>query len=153
MSYIKIQKIAKENIGIPEKGHIYMGYDDTNYGKGLWIKDDDGSAAYYIITETLPIPVITSFAPTSAVVGDTVIINGYNFVENDTVVTFNGFFATSIVFLSVNQISVVIPSVSVGSATVVVSTPHGSSSYTTFTIIEAPYYLSGNDPIGLNNLL
>ena len=50
MSYIKIQKITKENVDTPEKGYIYFGYDDTDtQNKGLWIKDDDGSDAYYIL--------------------------------------------------------------------------------------------------------
>jgi len=34
MSYIKIQKIAKETVDTPEKGYVYFGYDDTDNGKG-----------------------------------------------------------------------------------------------------------------------
>jgi hypothetical protein len=152
MSYIKIQKIAKENIGTPEKGYIYFGYDDTAFGKGLWIKDDDGSLAYYILAEASPIPVITGFDPTSAAVGETIIIFGNNFIDGQTTVTFNGFFA-NVVFLSVTEISVIIPyEAVVGTASVVASTPNGSSSPVSF-VVTSPYYLGGNDPIGLNNLL
>ena len=43
MSYIKIQNIIKERVGIPENDYIYFGYDDG----GLWIKDD-GLIPYYI---------------------------------------------------------------------------------------------------------
>jgi hypothetical protein len=132
MSYIKIQKIKKENIGVPEKGYIYFGYDDdVNTGKGLWIKDDDGSAAYHILAQ----PVITGFNPTTAYAGDNISIIGYNFISGQTTVTFNGFFA-SVVFLSTTEISVIIPySISGGVADVVVSTINGSSSPASFIII------------------
>jgi hypothetical protein len=58
MSYIKIKKIKKEFEGtttpieVPEKGYIYLGYDDSSVGglgRGLWVIDDDGTEATYVI--------------------------------------------------------------------------------------------------------
>ena len=39
-----MQKIRKEGVDVPEKGYIYLGYDDNTVGgekNGLWLKNDD----------------------------------------------------------------------------------------------------------------
>jgi hypothetical protein len=130
MSYIKVAKIVKETVDIPEKGYIYFGYDSG----GLWIRDDDGTSPYYILSGYASSPSISSFYPTSAFVGDTITINGNNFIKDTTSVTFNGVSGTSVTVLSVTQLTVVVPNTSTGAVNVIVKTPNGSSSPASFTV-------------------
>lgn len=108
MSYIKIQKILKEEVETPEPGYIYLGYDDSSVGStgnGLWIKNDDGSEAYYILSGYATNPSISSIFPAdSAYIGNTIVINGANFVPFNTQVTFNGVSGTSVNVLSAIQL-------------------------------------------------
>ena len=111
MSYIKIQKILKEDVETPEDGYIYFGYDDPTVGSGVtggfWIKDDTGSGATYLFNGYSNAPSIISINPTSAYNGDTILISGINFL-GDVVATFSGITGMTTV-ISPNQISVIIP--------------------------------------------
>ena len=137
MSYIKIQKIRKEDVETPEKGYIYVGYDDSTVGgsgSGLWIKDDDGNLAYYVLTGSGTGPTITNIQPAdSSFVGDTITINGTNFVNGYTIVTFGGVSGTSVNVLTSGQLTVVVPN-NLGSVSVAVHTPYGVSSDFSYTI-------------------
>ena len=124
MSYIKIQKIAKELVDTPEKNHIYFGYDSG----GLWLKDDDGTDAYYILNGYASQPTILNFNPsTGSFNGDTLTINGSNFISFNTTVTFNGVLGTSVNVTSANSLTVVVPDTP-GNVPVIVTTTYGGSS-------------------------
>ncbi|MEJ7586150.1 MAG: hypothetical protein WKI04_01185 [Ferruginibacter sp.] len=62
-------------------------------------------------------PTVTSFSPTSAALGNTVIINGTNFTGT-TIVSFGGVNATSFTVSSSTQISAVVPLTTSGSVSV-----------------------------------
>jgi len=140
MSYIKIQKIKKEQvknlIELPEKGYVYLGYDDTTVGgdgQGLWIIDDDGTV-FYVLSGTGSAPTITSISPAgSSFVGDTITINGTNFINGSTIVTFGSASGTTVNVLSTGQLTVVVPN-NLGSVSVVVTTSYGVSNSSSYTI-------------------
>ena len=138
MSYIKIQKIKKENVETPEKGYIYLGYDDESVegvASGLWVKNDDGTDAYYVLSGYATNPIITSISPSSvSYIGDSITIYGNNFVPGNTNVSFNGTYGTSVNVLSLNQLTVVVPNVQ-GTVNIIVTTTVGSSEAFPYTII------------------
>jgi len=125
MSYIKIEKIVKETVETPEEGHVYFGYDDG----GFWKKDDNGSVSY-ILEGISSAPAILSFVPAqSAFIGDTIIINGANFIGSDISVTFETFLGINPIIVNPFQLKVTIP---IGVSTnenipVVVKTLNGES--------------------------
>lgn len=82
----------------------------------------------------LPLPVITSFAPTTAAVGGSVVITGKNFTGTTgaTGVKFNGVNATSYVVNSATQITAVVPSGSTGAVSV--TNTGGTATKTGFTV-------------------
>ncbi len=84
----------------------------------------------------IPVPVISSFAPTSAAVGATVVLTGTGFT-GATAVTFGGVPAASFNVDSPTQISAV---VAAGGATgsIAVTTPGGTGTRTGFTFIAPP---------------
>lgn len=143
MSYIKIQKIKKENLNdpdfIPEKGYVYLGYDDQTVdgvNSGLWLKDDDGSDAFYILAQNNARPVISQFFPTNyASNGNTISIYGENFIPFSTTVTFNGVPGINVTVLSSIQLTVVVPNVS-GEVEVIVTTGYGYSAPKNYNIIH-----------------
>jgi len=79
----------------------------------------------------VPKPTITSFSPTSASAGDTVIITGTNFT-GATVVSFGGSAATSFSIVSATSISAKVGSGATGSVSVV--TPGGTATLAGFTL-------------------
>jgi len=116
MSYIKIQKILKEEVETPEEGYIYFGYDDSTVGSGVtsgvtggfWMKDDTGSGATYLFAGYSNAPNIISFNPTSSAFnGDTITIYGINFF-GAVVASFSGITGITTVVNS-NQLTVIIP--------------------------------------------
>jgi hypothetical protein len=127
-----MQMINKEMIDIPEPGYIYFGYDDG----GLWIRKDDGTVAYYILTgEGGSAPSISYLSPTIDIVGSTINIIGNNFIQGGTTVTFGGsIVGLSVTVLSVTSLTVVVPYISPGSVSVVVTTSYGSSVPVYFTV-------------------
>lgn len=127
MSYIKIQKISKDTVETPEKGYIYFGFDEDPI-KGPWIKDDDGTTRYILISNDAT-PQIYSISPAnSAFNGDTITINGANFILGDTSVYFDNELGLDVTVLSVYQLTVVIPNNVTGSITITVQTSYGSDS-------------------------
>jgi len=133
MSYIKIKKILKEEVDTPEEGYIYFGFDDPS--KGPWVKDDDGSEAYYILSGSESNPSIVSISPTSSAFnGDTITINGTNFIPSITSVKFDSKLGLDINVLSVTQLTVIVPSEISGIVSIVVSTTYGSSLPVLYTI-------------------
>lgn len=143
MSYIKIQKIKKEDLNnpefTPEKGYVYLGYDDetvNGVNSGLWLKNDDGTNAYYILAQNDAKPKINQFFPTNyASNGNTISIYGENFIPFSTNVTFGGIPGINITVLSSIQLTVIVPDVS-GTVDVVVSTGYGYSDPKDYTIIH-----------------
>lgn len=130
MSYIKIQKIVKENVDIPEKGYIYFGYDSG----GLWIKDDDGTPAYYILAGYSTLPTISSISPSQGYEGQQISVYGNGFVAN-AIVNFGNITATTVNVLSSTQITVIVPSgVGTGIVSVNVTTQNGTSNSVNFII-------------------
>lgn len=126
MSYIKIKKISKEDVETPEKGYIYFGFDDPS--NGPWIKDDDGSDAYYIFSGYDSEPKIISVNPiNSAFNGDTITINGTNFIPSITSVNFDDKMGLDVNVLSVTQLTVIVPSDITGNVSITVSTLYGDS--------------------------
>ncbi len=143
MSYIKIKKIKKEVTGtntpieVPEQGYIYLGYDDSSVGgigQGLWIIDDDGTESRYVLSGLGSNPTINSIDPSnSSYIGNTITLNGTNFINGSTIVTFGGVSATTVTFLSPTLITVVVPDV-LGTISVVATTIYGNSSPFEYTI-------------------
>jgi len=132
MSYIKIQKIKKNSIESSEKNYIYFGCDDG----GIWIKKEDGSS-YYILYGYSSYPSIIGFDTINSHIGDTLIINGINFVTNVTSVTFNNVLVTSVSVLSSTQLSVMIPTtVTAGDVPIFVSTCYGLSQSVSHIILN-----------------
>jgi len=133
-----MQKILKEEIDTPEKGYIYLGYDDNSVGginNGLWIKNDDGTAAFYILSGYGSEPTITSIFPLdSAYIGDTITINGSNFIPSQTHVTFDGVESINVNVLSLNQLTLTVPFVE-GNVSIVVTTGYGNSSPFSYTVV------------------
>lgn len=129
MSYIKMQKIIKENVDIPEKGYIYFGYDDG----GLWIKNDDGTPAYYILAGYGSAPTISSLNPSQGYAGQQISIFGTGFA-GDSIVNFGSNQASNVTVLSSTQINVVVPSITTGAISVTVTTQNGTSNSVTFTV-------------------
>jgi hypothetical protein len=84
---------------------------------------------------TPPAPVISSIQPTQGSPGVTITINGAN-LEGATVVTFGGVPAASFVVVSPTQISAVVAPNSV-TGPVAVTTPGGTASYGSFTMLPA----------------
>lgn len=83
----------------------------------------------------VPAPVITSFAPTSGVPGQTVIISGSNFTPGSTV-SFGSVTAASVTVVSPSQIQAVVPGGAGGILTV--TTTGGTASLPGFTFVPAP---------------
>lgn len=137
MSYIKIKKIQKEEVDTPESGYIYLGYDDESVGgvgSGLWLKDDNGVVAHYVLSDYSSKPTITSFDPSSSTsVGNVLTINGTNFIPSITSVLFNDKLGTSVDVLSVTQLTVIVPDTT-GQTNIIVSTAYGSSNSVSYTI-------------------
>lgn len=101
--------------------------------------DIDPSTAIYLknLVDTGTAPnnptVITTFSPTLGAPGTSVTISGYNFAANSTV-QFNGVAASSVTFVSANQLTAVVPS---GATTgpITVTGPGGTdTSYENFTV-------------------
>lgn len=141
MSYIKIQKIKKEDLNgpefTPEKGYVYLGYDDDTVdgvSSGLWLKNDDGTTAYYILAQNDAKPKINHFFPNNyANNSHTISIWGENFIPFSTNVTFGGVAGINVTVLSSIQLTVIVPDVS-GTVDVVVSTGYGYSDPKDYTI-------------------
>jgi len=83
----------------------------------------------------IPVPVITSFTPTSAASDTTVTINGTGFT-GATAVAFGGTDATSFTVVSATTITAVVASGSSGNVSVL--TPGGTATLAGFTFIPAP---------------
>lgn len=141
MSYIKIQKIKKEDLNgtefTPEKGYVYLGYDDDTVdgvSSGLWLKNDDGKTAYYILAQNDAKPKINHFPTNYANNNQTISIWGENFIPFSTKVTFDGVDGNVTVLSSI-QLTVVVPNVS-GLVDVVVSTAYGYSDPKKYNIVH-----------------
>jgi hypothetical protein len=138
MSYIKIAKIVKETVEVPEKGYVYFGYDTG----GLWLKDDDGTPAYYILAGYGVPPSLISASPTSGYVGQTINLYGTGFIANATAVyfsstsanTFSSTSASTVTVLSPTQLTVVVPNIPDGIYFIYLITQYGTSSFVPFTI-------------------
>lgn len=148
MSYIKIKKIKKEINGtttpieIPEKGYIYLGYDDSSVGgigDGLWIINDDGTEAHYVLSGLGSNPTITSITPSSSYNGDTITIIGENFIKDLTTITFDGVEATTVTFLSPSMLTAVVPQGVIGVIPIVATTMYGVSNSYSYTINYQSY--------------
>lgn len=138
MSYIKIQKIKKEDIETPEKGYVYFGYDDLTVdgtSHGFWIKDDDGTAAQYIVGQNDAKPTIVQLPVIPPNNGDTISIYGTNFVPNNTIVTFSGTSGIDVKVLTSNLLTIVVPNVN-GDVPVVIATAFGYSDPANLTVIH-----------------
>lgn len=83
----------------------------------------------------IPAPSITSFTPSTATVGQTVIIIGTNFTDA-TNVSFGGIASKSYTVLTANTITAIIDNGNSGNVSV--TTPGGSASLSGFTFIPAP---------------
>lgn len=83
----------------------------------------------------IPEPTITLFTPSTATVGQTVIIIGTNFTDA-TNVSFGGIAAKSYTVLTANTITAIIDNGNSGNVSV--TTPGGSASLAGFTFIPAP---------------
>jgi hypothetical protein len=98
----------------------------ATYGRGLW------ESPLYIGTP-LPVPVVTSFSPTSAAKGNTVTISGSNFTGISSV-TFGGIAAGSFSVVNSGTITAVIGNGSSGN--VVVANASGTGTLAGFTYIN-----------------
>ncbi len=83
----------------------------------------------------IPVPVISSFTPTSAGNGASVVITGSNF-SGATGVSFGGMAALSFVINSATQITAIVGNGTSGSVSV--TTPGGTGSLSGFTFIQPP---------------
>jgi hypothetical protein len=91
----------------------------------------------------IPAPTITSFTPSSATVGQTVIIIGTNFTDA-TNVSFGGVAAKSFTVLTSNTITAIIDNGNSGNVSV--TTPGGSASLAGFTFILPPPTITSFTP-------
>jgi FG-GAP-like repeat/IPT/TIG domain/Secretion system C-terminal sorting domain len=95
-----------------------------------------GSLAGFVF---LPVPIITSFTPTSAGQGTTVTISGTNFTGS-TAVTFGGIAASSFIVVNNTTITAVVGAGASGSVSITNS--FGSGSLAGFTFIPPPIIIS-----------
>jgi hypothetical protein len=115
----------------------------------ITITGPTGSATSAVPFVVGPAPVITSFTPSAAAVGASVVITGTNFT-GATQVTFNGTPATAFAVNSATQITATVPA---GSTTgpVAVTTPVSTGvSASNFVVIPAPVVLSFTPAGGLS---
>lgn len=91
-----------------------------------------------------PAPRITSFSPTTAAAGTSVIINGANFTGT-TAVSFGGVAATSFVVNSATRITAVVAANS-ASGDVSVTSPNGTGTRAGFTFLAAPPTITNFSP-------
>jgi hypothetical protein len=82
-------------------------------------------------------PTITSINPASGIVGSSVVINGTNFQDPGATVAFGSTLAT-IRAISTTQITVAVPSISIGTYTVTVTNTDSLNASTSFTITAPP---------------
>ena len=112
---------------------------------GQLIIADQGNHRVLVFGPTFvtPAPTVTSFTPTSALAGATVIIRGTNFTGT-TQVQFGGVNAASFTVISATEISAVV-AVGGASGNVSVTTPAGTANLAGFTFL-APPTISGFTP-------
>ncbi len=106
-----------------------------------------GVAADYVVTFIVP-PRVSGFTPTFGTVGDSVTVNGVNFIPGQTVVFFNGVLATNTV-TGATQLQALVPP-EARSGPIAVGTYVGTNASTaSFTVIgPGPYITSFSPPSG-----
>lgn len=95
------------------------------------VKNPDGQTAtlsggFTYNTDATGSPTISDLSPSSGPAGTQTLINGSNFASGATV-SFGGTQASSVQFVSTNQLSVVVPSISTGTYNVTVDDPGGAT--------------------------
>ena len=109
----------------------------ATYGRGLF------SSNGFAVSGVTP-PTITSFAPTSGRVGDTITITGTN-LSTATNVSFGGTTATSFNIISATSIKAVVGPGNTGTVNVI--TPGGTAVKPTFTYVSAAPVITSFSPV------
>jgi len=127
--------------GLTNAGVDYFATLDTNSHR-LWLTVNRSVTnalnlvVKYSFPSSQPAPVVSSFSPTSGLVGTAVTITGQN-LTNATVVTFNGVAVASFTIVSATKITTTVPA---GTATgpVAVTTPGGTVASTASFTVTTP---------------
>lgn len=106
----------------------------------LRVTNPDGQQSnlvtFDILSPSPTAPNIVSISPTRAIIGETITLNGGNFVEGATV-KFGTTLGVDVAVTSATQISVKVPQISTGSASVTVQNPNGMVSNAVSITIDA----------------